>query len=71
MGTSIGELAATALRVAGRSAEVGAARSGDRPSGANISRLVADTSFAKEVLGWQALVGLEDGLRRMIAEGAA
>ena len=54
----------------GRSAEVGLAPSADRPSGADISHLVADTSLAKEVLGWRAAVGLDDGLRRMIAEGS-
>lgn len=70
VGTSIGELATTALRVTGRSSEVVAAPSADRPSGSDISRLVADTSLAREVLGWHAAVGLDDGLRRMIAEGS-
>ena len=70
VGTSIGELAAAALRVTGRSAEVALAPSADRPSGADISRLVADPSLAEEVLGWRAAVGLDEGLRRMVAEGS-
>ncbi len=37
-----------------------------RPAGSEVERLLADNRFARELLGWEPLVGLEDGLRRTI-----
>lgn len=37
-----------------------------RPDGSEVERLLADNRLARELLGWEPRVGLEDGLRRTI-----
>lgn len=64
-GVSVGDLAALALAVVGRSVPVRQARA-DRPATASVSRLVGDTRRAGQVLGWEATTPLEEGLRRTV-----
>jgi nucleoside-diphosphate-sugar epimerase len=37
-----------------------------RPQDSEVERLVADTTKAKELLGWEPAVELDDGLQRTI-----
>ena len=64
-GYSVMEVIEAARRVTGREIEVRveAARPGDA------ARLVADARKAREVLGWEAEISLEEGLRELVAEG--
>jgi NAD dependent epimerase/dehydratase len=63
---SIGELAERLLRMVGR--DVGLALDEDRvrPADSEVERLVAGTAKAKELLGWEPTVDLDEGLRRTI-----
>ena len=61
-GTSVQQLAETALAVAGRSIPIVQHANPDRPRGADIDRLVADVSQARSHLGWEPTVSLADGL---------
>ena len=38
-----------------------------RPQGSEVERLLADSTLAQTLLGWQPKVSLEDGLTRTIA----
>jgi dTDP-glucose 4,6-dehydratase len=38
-----------------------------RPPGSEVDRLVSDNRLARELLGWQPQIGLEEGLERTIA----
>jgi nucleoside-diphosphate-sugar epimerase len=60
--TTLGELAILAARI-GQSGSV--ARSAP-PRDFDVARFFGDPSRAKSLLGWQPLVGLEDGLARLI-----
>lgn len=63
-GASVAEVAALVLGALNRNCPVledGKKRPGE------IHRLIADTRRARDVLGWQAAVSLEDGLRRMLS----
>ena len=62
--TSLSELAATLLRVMGADTapEYGPERAVNR-----VPRRLADVARARELLGFQAEVGLEEGLRRLVA----
>jgi len=62
--TSLRELAATLLRVMGADAdpEYGPERAVNR-----VQRRLADTARARELLGFEAEVDLEEGLRRLVA----
>jgi UDP-glucose 4-epimerase len=61
--TSLNELAETLLRVMGSSEpiEYGPARTVN-----GVTRRLADTSKARDVLGFSAEIGLEEGLRRLV-----
>jgi nucleoside-diphosphate-sugar epimerase len=65
-GVSIEELARAALRVAGRSELAIRRRAGDRPAGALVLARVGDPARARDELGFQAAVALEDGLERTL-----
>jgi UDP-glucose 4-epimerase len=63
--TSLLELAHTLLNVMGREdleVEFGPERAVNK-----VPRRLADTTLARERLGFEALIGLEDGLRRLVS----
>ena len=60
--TSIGDLAATALRLIGRSVPVVYDGERVRPDSSEVERLCADNGRAHELLGWRPKHALEDGL---------
>jgi NAD dependent epimerase/dehydratase len=65
---SIGDLVAVIRHLIGdASGPVLADPSRHRPAASEVSRLIADSRLASEVLGWRPAVGLEEGLRRTIA----
>ena len=66
-GTSVGELAALALRLAGREVPIRADPSRGRPPGTDLEHLVADRSRADALLGWIPAVPLEEGVCRTLA----
>jgi UDP-glucose 4-epimerase len=61
---SIGELFTTACQVLGVSATVIHDPVRVRPKGSEVEVLLSDPSRAKEILGWEARVTLEDGLAK-------
>ncbi len=63
---SIAELAQRIIRLLKRDVEVIAEDDRMRPEGSEVLRLLSDSSFARERLGWEAKVSLEDGLRHTI-----
>lgn len=71
VGTSVAELAGTAMRLAGRPHSLEEIRADGRPGDAEILRLVADRAQARALLGWEPRVTLEDGLRATVAAEAA
>jgi UDP-glucose 4-epimerase len=62
VGTSVADLAALVLRIAGRSAPVEETAAGDRPVGADVMDLVADIGRARATLAWAPAVPLAVGL---------
>ena len=68
--TSVGELANVVLQVLGMSLPVGerGGGGGSRPTGSDISRLVADHRRAATELRWSPTWTLEDGLKRMLSQ---
>ncbi len=68
-GVSVADLAMAAAAAAGRDLPV-RERGATRPAGAEISRLVADITRARQEFGWQPAVTLAEGLRRTIAHMA-
>jgi len=64
---SIGELSKLLATVVGAplTVELDAARV--RPAASEVERLISDPSLAREVLGWEPLVSLRDGLARTVA----
>jgi nucleoside-diphosphate-sugar epimerase len=65
-GTSVGDLAALAVRLGGRRLPIRSDPSRRRPAAADIDHLVADRTRAEAVLGWSPAVPLEDGLSRTL-----
>jgi NAD dependent epimerase/dehydratase len=63
---SIGELVERVLRLLGRDVPVALDEDRLRPPDSEVERLVADTTRAKELLGWEPWVELDEGLRRTI-----
>lgn len=61
--TSLLDLAQTLLEVMGSDLRV---EFGPERAAAKVSRRLADTSYAREQLGFEAEVGLEEGLRRLV-----
>lgn len=60
---SIGDLAARIITLIGRPVRVVAEPDRLRPPRSEVERLLADNRKAKELVGWEPQVGLEDGLR--------
>ena len=65
LGTSVGDLACLALKLAGRQLPVRTDSSRRRPAGVDLDELVADGGRAAE-LGWRPQVLLEVGLRQTL-----
>ncbi|HGJ64147.1 TPA: NAD-dependent epimerase/dehydratase family protein [bacterium] len=65
-GISIGDLADKIINLIGREVEVLFDATRIRLQDQNIDKMVADTSKAKELIGWQPKVSLDDGLNMTI-----
>lgn len=63
---SIGELAATILKLAGKQAPVVTEKKRERPDASEVERLVADPKKALELLGWRPRHDLKSGLTKTI-----
>jgi len=63
---SIGDLAETIVEFTGKSVPIETEQQRVRPRGSEVERLLADNTLARDVLGWEPAVTLEDGLRRTI-----
>ena len=64
---AIGRLAEAICRLAGSQAPVVFDEQRSRPPQSEVERLLADSTVARTLLGWQAEVTLEDGLARTVA----
>jgi NAD dependent epimerase/dehydratase len=64
---AIGELAEAICRLAGGRAQVVHDEQRVRPPLSEVERLLADTTLARELLGWRPEIGLEQGLERTLA----
>lgn len=64
---SIGELAQIILRTLNSSAQLVVDESRLRPSRSEVNRLLADNRLAKEILGWEPHVTLEEGIKQTAA----
>ena len=63
---SIGDLAERIVEVVGRDVTIALDEDRLRPPDSEVERLVADTSKAQRLLGWEPAVDLDEGLRRTI-----
>jgi NAD dependent epimerase/dehydratase len=63
---SIGDLAQLTARIIGRPITIEADAARLRPEASEVERLLADFTLARQVLGWEPAVSLEDGLRRTL-----
>lgn len=61
---SIGDLAQRIAALVGRPLELRRDPERERPAGSEVQRLLSDNRLARELLGWQPRVSLDDGLRR-------
>jgi dTDP-glucose 4,6-dehydratase len=64
---SVAELVDTVGRLLGRRPEVVVEDERRRAAGSEVERLLADTTKARDLTGWEPRYGLEDGLRETIA----
>jgi len=64
---SIDELAQTVFSLAGKHPRVVTDPARVRPAGSEVERLQADSSVAKQLMGWEARTTLKDGLSRTMA----
>jgi len=69
--TSIGEVVERVLGILGKEVPVRTDEARIRPPESEVERLVADVTLAKQLLGWQASVSLQEGLELTVAEVAA
>ncbi|MFQ3633687.1 GDP-mannose 4,6-dehydratase [Roseiflexus sp.] len=63
---SVGELAEKIIALVGRDVRIETDEARLRPATSEVFRLHGDNRLARELLGWQPLVSLEEGLRRTI-----
>jgi NAD dependent epimerase/dehydratase len=63
---SIAEIAERVMRLLGHDVPVELDKSRLRPQDSEVERLVADTTKAKDLLGWEPSVELDEGLQRTI-----
>jgi NAD dependent epimerase/dehydratase len=65
--TSIADLAGQIIALIGRPVEIQVDPQRLRPEKSEVHRLLSDPTRAHQLLGWEAQVGLEEGLQRTIA----
>jgi dTDP-glucose 4,6-dehydratase len=63
---SIGQVAERIIELVGRDVTLALDKDRLRPAGSEVERLVADTSKAQRLLGWEPVVELDEGLLRTI-----
>lgn len=63
---TIGELTKKILELVGKSIEIAADPGRVRPEDSEVERLLADNRLAKELIGWEPTVSLDDGLTKTI-----
>ena len=63
---SIGDLAQLIARLVDKPIRIESEAARVRPEGSEVERLLADNRLARELLGWEPRVNLEDGLQRTI-----
>lgn len=63
---SVGDLAALIFRLVGRELPVETEAARRRPEKSEVERLLADSTRARQDLGWSPRIGLEEGLQRTI-----
>ena len=63
---SIGDLAKLVVRLIGRPINIESEEKRVRPAKSEVARLVADNTLARELLGWEPTVSLEEGLKHTI-----
>lgn len=63
---SVGDLAQLIARIAGRPIRIETEEQRLRPDASEVDRLLADATKAREMLGWEPRVSLEEGLERTI-----
>lgn len=68
---SIGQLAQIIIKTLQSSAEIVVDETRVRPSRSEVNRLLADNRLAKETIGWEPHVSLEEGIKKTIAWVAA
>ncbi len=64
---SVGELAGQIIRLVGRPVEIATEEERLRPEKSEVMRLLSDNGLARQMLGWEPVYSLEDGLRETIA----
>ena len=64
---SIGDLAQLIARLMDKPIRIEGEDTRVRPEGSEVARLLADNRLARELLGWEPRVNLEEGLQRTIA----
>lgn len=68
---SIGELADVIIKTTQSSAKLVIDQTRVRPSKSEVNRLLADNRLAKDVLGWEPQISLEEGIKRTVTWIAA
>jgi dTDP-glucose 4,6-dehydratase len=63
---SIGDIAARVLRLVDREVPISLDEERLRPPDSEVERLIADTTKARRLLGWEPAIELDEGLRRTI-----
>ncbi|RJP75596.1 MAG: SDR family NAD(P)-dependent oxidoreductase [Desulfobacteraceae bacterium] len=63
---SIGDLAELIIRLTGSNIKIKRDRKRERPEKSEVERLLADSSLARNLIGWTPKVDLEEGLKRTI-----
>lgn len=65
-GVSVGELAETLMGIVGRSVPIGSDEERVRPEGSEVMRLICSADRARDQLGWEPMVSLEEGLAQVV-----